>query len=97
MTNHTHVIIYGKGNYFNALKFQEFQKSLKKSFDTWGQLTETSWLVTSEYDCNAIRDYLVHFMSNGDRLVVVETGSSAAWHNVMATNEFVKHNICNNE
>lgn len=64
-----------------------------KSFPNWGRLTESTWAVISNKSCVDIRDYLMQFVDNDDRLIVVLGGKSAAWVRVMADNNWVKENL----
>lgn len=64
-----------------------------KSFPTWGRLTESTWAIISTKTCVEIRDYLMQFIDNDDRLIVILGGKSAAWARVIADNNWVKENL----
>lgn len=64
-----------------------------KSFPIWGRLTESTWAVVSNKTCVEIRDYLMTFIDDDDRLIVVLGGKSAAWVRVIADNNWVKENL----
>lgn len=64
-----------------------------KSFSTWGRLTESTWAIISTKTCVEIRDYLMQFIDNDDRLIVILGGKSAAWVRVIADNNWVKENL----
>lgn len=64
-----------------------------KSFPTWGRLTESTWAVTSNKNHIEIRDFLMRYIDNNDRLIIILSGKSAAWTKVLAPNEWVKNNL----
>lgn len=64
-----------------------------KSYPMWGKITESCWLIHSSNDCPKIRDHLLSYMDNNDRLLVVQSARIAAWRNLIASNEWVKENI----
>ena len=64
-----------------------------KTFPAWGRLTESTWAVVSPKNCVEIRDYLMQFVDNNDRLIVILGGKSAAWLRVIADNNWVKENL----
>ena len=64
-----------------------------KSFSKWGRLTESTWAIITHRNCVEIRDYLMQFVDNDDRLIVILGGRSAAWVKVIADNNWVKENL----
>lgn len=64
-----------------------------KSFDGWGRLTFSSWAIISNKSSSQIRDDLSAYLYEGDRIMVVLSGKSAAWKNTCASNEWVRKNI----
>lgn len=64
-----------------------------KAFGTWGRLTESTWAIVSSRTCSEIRDYLMRFIDNNDRLIVLLCGRHAAWTKLIANNSWVKENL----
>lgn len=64
-----------------------------KSFSNWGKLTESTWAVISEYNCVDIRDYLMKFIDDNDRLIVIQSGKHAAWNRLLANNQWAIDNL----
>jgi hypothetical protein len=90
MEEHCFIISYDlcqPGQDYDAL-----YKALK-SFPTWGKLTESTWAVTSNQNVIEIRDYLNQFIDKNDRLIIILSGRTAAWTNVIAPNDWIKNNI----
>lgn len=63
------------------------------SFPVWGRLTESLWAVISEHSSSEIRNFLGRCIDSDDRLIVIQSGKSAAWTKVLANNEWVKENL----
>jgi hypothetical protein len=87
---HCYIISYDlcqPGKDYNAL-----YKALR-SFPSWARLTESTWAVVSKSSSIEIRNSLINYMDQNDRLIVVLSGREAAWSNVVASNEWVKNNI----
>ena len=61
-----------------------------KAYQYWGRLTESTWAVVSPYNSVEIRDDLLRYIDDNDRLIVIQSGKSAAWTKVMASNDWVK-------
>lgn len=72
--------------------YKELYNALK-SFRYWGRLTESTWAVVSEQGYIEIRDYLQKHIDNNDRLIVIQSGRSAAWTKLMASDEWAKQNL----
>ena len=64
-----------------------------KSFPVWGRLTESTWAIVTDKTHAEIRDFLMKYIDNNDRLIVILSGKSAAWTKVLAPNEWVKNNL----
>lgn len=67
--------------------------SVLRSFTSWGRLTESSWAVVTSESYVEVRDKIWRVMGGNDRLIVIQSGRSAAWSNVLANDEWVKQNI----
>lgn len=61
-----------------------------KAYQYWGRLTETTWAVVTPYNSVEIRDSLLQYIDDNDRLIVIQSGKFAAWTKVMASNDWIK-------
>lgn len=64
-----------------------------KSFGYWGKLTESTWAIVSDWPAVQIRDKLIRYIGHNDRLVVILSGKSAAWNNLLASNDWVRNTL----
>lgn len=64
-----------------------------KSFGIWGKITESSWAVVSAMTAETIRNFLLQFIDANDRLMVIQSGKKAAWHNGLAKSDWLKQNL----
>lgn len=64
-----------------------------KSYGTWAHITETTWAVVSVKAHTEIRDHLIRYLDQTDRIFVVKSGSAAAWNNVLCKNEWLKEHL----
>lgn len=64
-----------------------------KSYGYWAHITESTWAVLSTDSASDIRDNIAECLSDGSRLIVVESANVAAWRNVICRNEWLKKNI----
>lgn len=61
-----------------------------KSYSLWGRLTESTWAIVTSQTHVEIRDFLKSHIDDNDRLIVIKSGKSAAWTNIMASNDWAK-------
>ena len=73
----------------DSADYEELYKAIK-SYGTWARITESSWTVVTEDDVKTVRDNLMQFMHDNDRLFVLKSGVAAAWHNVRCRNSWLK-------
>lgn len=64
-----------------------------KGYGFWGRLTESTWAIISSKTAVEIRNDLLSHIDKNDRLIVVQSGRSAAWTKVMASDSWVKQYI----
>lgn len=64
-----------------------------KSYGYWAHITESTWAVLSTKSASKIRDDIANYLSEGSRLIVVESANVAAWRNVICRNEWLKEHI----
>ena len=72
--------------------YDDLYKAIK-SYGTWAHITESTWFVKTDDSCAQIRDNLLSHIDSNDRLFVGELTGTAAWHNVICKNEFLKENL----
>jgi hypothetical protein len=90
MDEHCYIISYDLCNGFR--NYDELYRRIK-TFHKWGHLTQSTWAIVTNMDRKDIRDYLMNAMDNDDRLIVVQSGDHFAWHNLFASNEWIKENL----
>lgn len=61
-----------------------------KAYGYWGKLTESTWAVVTYESPVEIRSHLQQYLDGNDRLIVIQSGKSAAWTQVLASNDWVK-------
>lgn len=64
-----------------------------KSYSVWAHITESTWFVKTSDSCVMVRDNLSKHIDNNDRLFVAELTGTAAWHNVICNNQYIKDNL----
>lgn len=64
-----------------------------KSYGTWGKITESTWAIVTYQSTAQIRDYLLNYIDNDDRLFVLKSGGEAAWQNVIAENNWLQQHL----
>lgn len=86
----SYLIIYELRN--PKMDYLPFYSAIK-SLGRWGMLTQSSWLVVTEWNIISIRDLLQSKIGSEDRLLVVLSGKQAAWKSIIAPNDWIKTNI----
>jgi hypothetical protein len=69
--------------------YQELYDAIK-SYRTWARIAESTWIVVTDMTAKEIRDHLISFTDEKDRLFVLKSGVAAAWRNVRCRNEWLK-------
>lgn len=64
-----------------------------KEYGVWAKITESSWAIVTESTATEIRDNLVSYLDNNDRLFVIKSGHNSAWRNVIASSEWFKKHL----
>ncbi len=64
-----------------------------KPYGTWGRLTESTWAVVADSTVVQIRNFLMRFIDNDDRLIVIKGGKEAAWVRTIANSNWVQQNL----
>jgi glutamate-1-semialdehyde aminotransferase len=65
-----------------------------KNYAHWGRVTNSCWVITTETKTAVnIRDEIADLIESSDRLLVVRSGTEAAWRNVKASSEWLKQHL----
>lgn len=64
-----------------------------KSYGYWAHITESTWAILTTKTVCEIRDAIAAYLSEGSRLIVVESANVAAWRNVICKNEWLKEHL----
>ncbi len=67
-----------------------------KAYGTWAKITESTWAVVTNQSSEQVRDNLLGYMDNNDRLFVIKSGGEAAWMRVNCNYEWLQKHIPNN-
>ena len=90
MENHCYIIMYDLRA--PGRNYEQLYQAIK-SYGTWGKLTESSWAIVSNQTVENIRNFLLNFIDGNDRIMVILSGKSAAWQNIMAENNWLQQNL----
>ena len=72
------------------------KSSIEQSIKThraWASLHDTAWAVLTNRKAKEIRDLILPKLASGDRLLVVRSGTEAAWSNLVASSDWLKKNL----
>ena len=72
--------------------YENLYEALRR-FSKWARLTESFWAVVSTATSTEIRDYLLRYIDDNDRIIVIQSGRNAAWNHVIASNEWCRINL----
>lgn len=61
-----------------------------RAYGTWAKINESFWAVVTEQSAVEIRRSLSDHLDENDRLMVIKSGTEAAWKNAIAKNEWLK-------
>ena len=64
-----------------------------KSYGTWAHINLSVWAVVTTNSAVQLRDHLQKHMRQGDRLLVIRSGTEAAWLNAICNNEWLKEHL----
>ena len=68
-------------------------ESAIKSYGTWAKIMPNTWAVVSDKTAKDVRDHILSNLAQGDRLMVVRSGTEAAWSNAEASIDWLKKNL----
>lgn len=63
------------------------------SFTVWAHITESTWFVSTNKSCVAVRDELLKILDSDDRVFVAELTGTAAWQKVMCNSDYLKNHL----
>lgn len=69
--------------------YDELYKYLK-SFPHWARITESTWFVSSQKSCVAIRNEIKKLTDSDDRIFVATLTGEAAWRNCICDTDYLK-------
>ncbi|MHB8928856.1 MAG: hypothetical protein ACYC9Q_14640 [Bacillota bacterium] len=61
-----------------------------QKYPKWARVTESTWAISTNQGCVAVRDHLRQYMDANDRLFVGALAGEAAWAKVKCTDEMLK-------
>ncbi|UYH54770.1 hypothetical protein N6L26_12100 [Qipengyuania sp. SS22] len=64
-----------------------------RQYPRWAKVTESNWVVVTEWTASQIRDDLSGYIDTNDRLFVIKSGVEAAWKNSICENEWLRNNL----
>lgn len=64
-----------------------------KEYGTYAKVLESCWIIKSSSDSTTIRNNLVKYIDENDKLFVCKLTGEAAWKNVLCTNQWLKDNL----
>lgn len=64
-----------------------------KAYGYWGKINESLWAVVTNQNATQIRNNLLNYIDNDDRLFVLKSGAEGAWTNAIADNKWLKDNL----
>lgn len=77
---HSHLITYDLIGPKNR-DYENISEKIK-NFPRWAHVLESAWIVKSEKSTKEIRDELLSFMDNNDRLFVSQLTGQCSWNNL---------------
>lgn len=64
-----------------------------KAYGYWAHITESTWAVLSAKTAAEIRNDILNYLTDGSRLIVVQSANVAAWNNTMCSNDWLIKNV----
>jgi hypothetical protein len=64
-----------------------------KTYSRWAHVNESVWAVVTNSSAVQIRDHLLQYTDQNDRVFVIKSGVEAAWRNSICRNEWLKENL----
>lgn len=76
----------------NSRDYQKLYDAIQ-SLGNWARVVESVWIVTSELSSAQIRDELLKYIDDDDRIFVTKSSGEAAWRNTRCSGEWIKNNF----
>lgn len=76
----------------NDRNYEDLYEALR-SYPKWARIVDSTWAVVTSKTAVQIRDHLDQILDEDDRLLVVKSGTEAAWRNVRCSNKWLKENL----
>jgi hypothetical protein len=73
-------------------QYLDFIEALK-SYDSWAQVLDATWVVVSDRTAVEVRDHLAEFLDTGDGIFVQESGRESAWQDVRCDNQWLRDQL----
>lgn len=64
-----------------------------KSYGTWAHILESTWAIVTSKSAGEIRDHLMNFLDEDDRIFVIRSGAEAAWRGIECSSDWLKRNL----
>lgn len=64
-----------------------------KSHGTWSRITESLWAIKTNKSAPIIRNEIKELLPENSRIMVIRSGTEAAWSNVICRNKWLKENL----
>ena len=58
-----------------------------RSYRTYARILESQWVIVTSQSAVEVRNYLLRYMDDNDRLFVGKLAKDAAWHNLVPEEE----------
>ena len=71
---------------------QDYKRLIEKikTYDDWGNIQRSAWMVKSSKGAPEVRDELLAYMDSNDRLFVLELTGASAWENALCETDWIK-------
>lgn len=83
----TYIISYDMAN---GGEYQELFDEIK-SYGYWARINNSTFAIRTTQTVSEVRDHLLGVLPRGSRLFVIKSGHTAAWSNVVCSNEWLKN------
>lgn len=64
-----------------------------KDYGICVRICESTWFISTQDSCVDVRNNLQSALDVNDRIFVAELTGTAAWHNVLCDNNYLKNNL----
>jgi hypothetical protein len=64
-----------------------------RTYDAWGRITESTWVVVGQTTALAIRAHLQSIVPQGSRLFVARSAGEGAWSNLFCNTQWLREHL----